>query len=130
MNHGHWMRVLLPLTAAVAIDKGTIQSARASFTVVPTANATAPYLAEAPTTELVSWIAKAAHNPNWVCERSNQRPIAGNVSSATEFNTKIVPSETDISSSVAPVIGPTAAMALLTFPAIGLWLNLSQTQFG
>src|SRR5664279_682320 len=100
MNHGHWMRVLLPLTAAVAIDKGTIQSARASFTVVPTANATAPYLAEAPTTELVSWIAKAAHNPNWVCERFNQRPIMGNVSSATEFNTKIVPSETDISSSV------------------------------
>src|ERR1039458_5181432 len=112
MNHGHWMRVLLPLTAAVPIDKGTIQSARASFTVVPTANATAPYLAEAPTTELVSWIAKAAHNPNWVCESFNQRPIAGNVSSATEFNTKIVPSETDISSSVAPVIGPTAAMAL------------------
>ena len=36
----------------------------------------------------------------------------GNVSNATEFNTKIVPNETDISSSVAPVIGPTAAMAL------------------
>src|ERR1039458_3723627 len=93
MNHGHWMRVLLPLTAAVPIDKGTIQSARASFTVVPTANATAPYLAEAPTTELVSWIAKAAHNPNWICESFNQRPMLGKVSSATEFNTKIVRSE-------------------------------------
>ena len=38
--------------------------------------------------------------------------MVGKVSSATEFSTKIVPSETDISSSVAPVIGPTAAMAL------------------
>ena len=42
----------------------TIYSARASFTVVPTASATAPYLAAAPTTELVSWIASAAHRPN------------------------------------------------------------------
>src|ERR1035438_6638151 len=88
------MRVLLPLTAAAPTDNGTIQSARASFTVVPTANATAPYFAEAPTTELVSWIARAAHNPNWVCESFNQIPMAGKVSSATEFNTKIVPSET------------------------------------
>ena len=38
--------------------------------------------------------------------------MAGKVSSATEFNTKIVPSETDISSSVAPMMGPTAAIAL------------------
>ena len=104
--------LLLPLTAAVPMRQGTIQSARASFTVVPTASATAPYLAAAPTTELVSWIASAAHNPNWVCESFNHRPIVGNVSKATEFSTKMVPSETDISSSVAPVIGPTAAMAL------------------
>ena len=48
------MRVLLPLTAAVPTVMGTIHSARASFTVVPTARATVPYLAEAPTTELVS----------------------------------------------------------------------------
>ena len=54
MNHGHLIRVLLPLTEAVLIDSGTIQSARASFTVVPTARATAPYFADAPTTELVS----------------------------------------------------------------------------
>ena len=38
--------------------------------------------------------------------------MAGKVSSATEFSTKTVPSDTDISSSVAPVIGPTAAIAL------------------
>ena len=38
--------------------------------------------------------------------------MAGNVSSAIEFSRKMVPSETDISSSVAPTIGPTAAIAL------------------
>ena len=39
-------------------------------------------------------------------------PIAGNVSKATEFSTKTVPSETAISSWLALVIGATAAMAL------------------
>src|SRR5215469_5141783 len=71
-----------------------------------------PYFAHAPTTELVSWIASAAHNPNCDCASFNAVPIAGNVSSATEFSRKIVPSETDISSSVAPRTGPTAAIAL------------------
>src|SRR5271169_4637513 len=112
MNHGHWMRVLLPLTAAVPIDIGTIHRARASFTVVPTASATAPYLADAPTTELVSWMANAAHNPNWLWESCSSRPMVGKVSSATEFSRKIVPSETDISSALAPTIGPRAAIAL------------------
>src|SRR5271157_2417599 len=112
MNHGHWMPVLLPLTAAVPTDRGTIHSARASFTVVPTASATAPYFAEAPTTELVSWMASAAHNPNCLSETFSIKPMAGKVSSAIELSRKIVPSETDISSSVAPTIGPTAAIAL------------------
>src|SRR5208283_156134 len=106
------MRVLLPFATAVATVTGTIHSARASFTVVPMARAGSPYFAQAPTTELVSWIASAAHNPNWVCDNFSAVPIAGKVSSATEFSMKIVPSETDISSSVAPTTGPIAAIAL------------------
>jgi len=54
MNQGHWMRALLFLAIAVTTDNGTIHRARASLTVVPTASATAPNLAVAPTTELVS----------------------------------------------------------------------------
>ena len=38
--------------------------------------------------------------------------MAGKVSNATELRTNIVPSETAICSSLAPVMGPTAAMAL------------------
>src|SRR5580693_5237822 len=53
MNQGHWMRALLLRAIAVATDRGTIHSARANLTVVPIARATAPYLAVAPTTELV-----------------------------------------------------------------------------
>ena len=94
------------------MDRGTIHKARASFTVVPTASATAPYFADAPTTELVSCMASAAHSPNWVCESFSINPMAGKVSSAIELSRKIVPSETDISSSVAWTMGPTAAIAL------------------
>src|SRR5664279_668543 len=112
INHGHWMRVLLPTFMAVATVTGTIHRARASFTVVPIASAGSPYFAQAPTTELVSWIASAAHNPNWFWESFSAAPIAGKVSRATEFSMKTVPSETDISSSVAPTTGPTAAIAL------------------
>jgi len=38
----------------LSLETGTIQSARANFTVVPTAKAWLPYFAAAPTTELVS----------------------------------------------------------------------------
>src|SRR5208283_6176513 len=100
MNQGHWMRVLLPLTAAVPRDKGTIHRARASFTVVPTASAAAPYFAEAPTTELVSWIASAAQSPNWLCDSFSITPMVGKVSSAMELSRNTVPSDTDISSSL------------------------------
>lgn len=56
--------------------------------------------------------ARAAQSPNCVCVRCKADPIAGNASKATEFSTKTVPSETAISSSLALVIGATAAMAL------------------
>ena len=64
MNQGHWILALLFSASDVPTDTGTIHMARASFTVVPTASATAPYFAAAPTTELVSWMASADHNPN------------------------------------------------------------------
>src|SRR5437763_13328530 len=112
MNHGHWILALLRLTAAVTMHKGTIHSARASFTVVATTVAASPYLCAAPTNELVSWIASAAHNPNCCCDRCNVIPITGKMRSAMELRMKTVPSDTDISSSFAPTIGPTAAIAL------------------
>jgi len=54
INQGSLTLELLRFTAAVISARGTIQSARASFTVVPTINAVAPYFEAAPTTELVS----------------------------------------------------------------------------
>ena len=112
MNHGHWILAFARRAMAVATESGTIQSARANFTMVATASASTPYFAAAPTTELVSWIASAAHSPNCVCVSLSPAPIAGKISSATEFNTNTVPSDTAISSSLACTIGPTAAMAL------------------
>src|SRR5579862_4673486 len=112
MNHGHWIFALVFKTIAVTTDSGTIHSARASFTVVPTASASAPYFAVAPTTELVSWMASADHNPNCDWLMCSAHPITGNRNSATEFRMNTVPSATAISSSLALAIGPTAAMAL------------------
>src|SRR6267154_5704335 len=113
MNHGHCTLALLRFTAAVTMHNGTIQRARASFTVVAITVAVSPYLCAAPTTELVSWIASAAHNPNCCCERCRAIPITGKMRSAIEFKMNTVPKEIDISSSFAPTFGPTAAIALL-----------------
>ena len=118
MNHGQWTFALLLVSIAVAITSGTIHSARASFTVVPTASAVGPYFAPAPTTELVSWIASAAHNPNCVCEKCMRWPMSGNSRSATEFSTNTVPSDTAISSSLAASTGPIAAIALPPHTAV------------
>src|SRR5207342_1076381 len=112
MNHGIVTFDLLCLNAAVASASGTIHNARASFTVVAVTSASFPYREAAPTTELVSWIASAAHNPNCDCERSSPAPIEGKMSSAIEFRIKTVPSDTAISSSPACSIGPMAAIAL------------------
>ena len=112
INHGHFIFVFAPQATAAPAANGTIHNARASFTVVPITSATAPYLAAAPTTELVSWMASAAHSPNCCCVRCSAAPMAGKISSATELRTKIVPSDTAICSSVAWIIGPSAAMAL------------------
>src|SRR5690348_9298854 len=129
MNHGHWIFVLACLNRAVAIDSVTIHRARASFTVVPTASAPAPYLAAAPTTELVSWIARAAHNPNCVCVNFNADPMGGKISRATELRTKIVPSDTAICSSLAPVMGPTAAIALPPQMAVPVEIRKAGVRF-
>ena len=48
---------------------GMIHKALANLTVVATSSACGPYLLAAPTTELVSCMAIAHHNPNCVCER-------------------------------------------------------------
>ena len=53
-NHGHWIRALFFRVMAVTADRGTIHRARAGLIVVPMASAVGPYLAVAPTTELVS----------------------------------------------------------------------------
>ncbi len=53
-----------------------------------------------------------APRPNWFCVMCSMVPITGKVSNATELRTKTVPSETAICSSLASVIGATAAIAL------------------
>src|SRR5262245_45421361 len=112
MNQGHLIFAPLRLQMAVAKATGAIHKARASLTVVATESAAAPYLIPAPTTELVSWIASAAQRPNCFAVSPTALPIAGNINNAIELRMKTVPSETDISSSVASMTGPTAAIAL------------------
>src|SRR3954454_20733946 len=112
MNHGIVRRTLRPLNMATPSVTGTIHKARVSFTVVATARATLPYLAAAPTTELVSWMANAAQSPNWVSESETRWPIIGKTNSAAAFRMNTVPSETAMSSSLASSTGPTAAIAL------------------
>src|SRR5881394_3981050 len=113
MNHGIAMRVDLRRNAsAVANVSGTIQRARVSLTVVAICSASLPYFAAAPTTDDVSWIAIADQMPNCVCVRCSACPISGKMNNAIELRMNTVPRETDISSSLAPITGPTAAMAL------------------
>ena len=57
-------------------------------------------------------MAIADQTPNCVCVRCSAAPIGGKMKSAIELRMKTVPSETDISSSLAPMTGPTAAIAL------------------
>src|SRR5215472_948323 len=106
------MLALCLLSAATASVRGTIQSARVSFTVVATARATLPYFAAAPTTELVSWIASADQIPNWLCERASRCPTKGNKNRAIAFRMNTVPRETAMSWSSASRTGPMAAIAL------------------
>jgi len=60
------MRLALP-SNAVRSATGMIQSAPVSFTTVRTSSACGPNSAAAPTTELVSWMARADQRPNWAC---------------------------------------------------------------
>ena len=69
MNQGHSMRALDFKVAAVMKDKGTDPEGASEFDRGSDGEqAVAPYLAVAPTTELVSWIASADQRPNcsWV----------------------------------------------------------------
>src|SRR5262245_51571394 len=112
MNQGYFTLTSLRRNQDAAMLSGTIQSARTSFTVVAIASAAAPYSVEAPTTELVSWIASAAQSPNCSAFNPSHLPMIGKVSSAQALRVKTAPSDTDISSSLAPTLGPMAAMAL------------------
>ncbi len=83
-----------PMTSAT----GTIQSARASFTVVATSTAFPPQVVAAPTTELVSWIASAANRPNPSSSRPARCPSGGNTTSATALRRNTVASATEMDS--------------------------------
>jgi len=63
---------LLPLFLKIKVDQnatGIIHKALANFTVVATSKAFNRYLLAAPTTELVSCMAMAAHKPNCVYDK-------------------------------------------------------------
>jgi hypothetical protein len=85
MNQGHWMRAFAFRLTAVARDSGTIHRARAHLTVVPTRSAAAPYFVAAPTTELVSWIARAAHH----CEGDRQQGVKEATASSADYFVQI-----------------------------------------
>src|SRR5947199_9115058 len=101
MNQGHWIdrcdaRCAVPCIRlrrvyAVASVSGTIHNALANFTVVATASALLPYFAPAPTTELVSWLASAAHNPNCDSLNRSMRPQGGNSMRPSAVNRETVP---------------------------------------
>ena len=96
----------------MASESGTIHKARASFTVVPTARATAPNLAVAPTTE--SRVMNCQCCPEaklGLCEMQD-RADCGERQQRDGVEHKSVPREIAISSSVALAMGPTAAIAL------------------
>ena len=57
-------------------------------------------------------MANADQRPNCCCDRCSVHPSNGKIKRAIEFKMKIVPSEIAISSSPAPTIGATAAIAL------------------
>ena len=87
-------------------------SARANFTVVAICNASAPYCIPAPTTELVSWIASAAHRPNCVCDKPNVCPSTGNRKMAIALSKNTVTIATVTSGAFARMATAAAAMAL------------------
>src|ERR1051325_6239406 len=92
MNHGKptsaaLRRLMSPKTSA----SGSIHKVRTSFTVVATASASSPYFAAAPTTELVSWIATAAHRPKALWLRPMKCPSKGKMKSPTAVREKKIP---------------------------------------
>ena len=93
-------------------ERGIIHKARPSFTVVAIFKASSPYFCAAPTTELVSCMAIADHNPKSLWLMLNKCPTAGNINKAIELSMKIVAKATEMSSSWALMIGAMAAMAL------------------
>lgn len=106
------MLPLLLWIIAVINDKGIIHKALSSFTVVAMCKAISPYFCEAPTTELVSCIAIAAHNPNCSWVMDNKCPRTGNINRAIELSKNMILRDIDVSSSSASMIGVIAAIAL------------------
>ena len=80
---------------------GMIHNALVSLTVVAILIASSPKAARAPTTEETSWMAIAAHVPNWSCDRLSVWPSMGKIKRAMAFRMKTVPMETEISVSFA-----------------------------
>ena len=80
-----------------------IHSARVSLTVVAICNASWPYAAPAPTTELVSCMAIAAHMPNCCWLSPSASPTGGKTNRATALRTNIVISDSDICSVVVGI---------------------------
>src|SRR5262249_54059331 len=104
MNQGRFARapesasIPPPLrTPAIARVNGTIQSAGGGWIVVPTSTAREPYCSVAPTTELVSWIASAAHAPNCVSLKANKCPTGGKMTNATALRKNTTARATEIS---------------------------------
>ena len=94
------------------MTKGIIQKVLVTFKVAATSIASSPIIDAAPTTEAVSWIAKATQAPNSRSERLKKSPKIGNNRTAIAFSKKMIAMAVVNSSGLALIAGPTAAIAV------------------
>ena len=90
---------------------GTIHKVLPNFKVAATSKASSPIIEEAPITEAVSCIARAAQEPNCSWFKSIQFPNKGKITTAMAFKTKIIVKDINNSFGFGFIMGATAAIA-------------------
>ena len=94
------------------ITKGTIQIVLATFNVAATSTEFSPIAAAAPTTDAVSWIAKATQAPNCFSLNSKKSYASGKINTATAFKINTIVSAAVTSFGWAFITGATDAIAV------------------
>ena len=84
---------------------------RPTFKVAAISAASLLYIKPDPTTDPVSWIAKAEKKPNWISVKLNKLPTMGNTIRATAFIKKIIKMANEIWFGLAFIIDEIARAA-------------------